>query len=120
MNTSSRRLLRSESRERGQLPLLLVLPLGRVVHGELQHLALATQHGAAVPHAGDHQLDAVPQQRHRARGPRVDPRSYKDTRWDESGKKDKCGGRVGQKVQKNRTGHLTHTHTHTLETQHEY
>lgn len=50
------------------LPLLFVLSFRCVVHGELESLAFAAQHGTAVPHAAHHQLDAVSQQGHCGRG----------------------------------------------------
>lgn len=56
------------------VPLLLVLPLRSVVDSQLEGLALAAHHGAAVAHAGHHQLDAVPQQGHGGGGARRRPR----------------------------------------------
>lgn len=67
------------------VPIFLVLPLRCVVHGEFKGLALATQHGATVPDTGHHQLKAVPQQRHRGRGPCIYPGSYRDMKWNIGG-----------------------------------
>lgn len=59
-------------------PLLLIPSFRGVVDSQLKSLAFAAQHGATVPHAGDHQLDAVPQQGHGGGGSRVHSRPYRD------------------------------------------
>lgn len=87
------------------VPIFLVLPLRRVVHGEFMGLALATQHGATVPDTGHHQLDAVPQQRHCGRGPCIDPGSYRDMKWNMPWKK------VLNRVLFPHSASHTHTHS---------
>ena len=89
------------------LPLFLVLPLRGVVDSQFKSLALPTQHGAAVPHAAHHQLDAVSQKRHRGGGSWVYLRHYKDIKDDMRGRS--CGNRVPRLQAQGGSHTLTYT-----------
>lgn len=95
------------------LPVLLVLPLGGVVDSQFNSLALPTQHGAAVPHAAHHQLDAVPQERHGGGSSRVYPRYYRDINKDMRGRR--CRQNTAPHQQ---TRGASHTHKHGLGQRH--
>lgn len=79
-----------------------------MVHSQFQSLALPTQHGAAVPHAAHHQLDAVPQERHGGGGSWVYPRCYEDIKEDMRRRR-----RRGTRVPHQQAQGASHTLTYT-------